>query len=268
MAEENYVGQSGPCVDCGETVTVAGKPQTFLGLTIGEFGIVVSIVFVLSCLAVPAVMRGGDPRGDSRRTDCANRLRQIGLALHNYHDIHGRFPPAVVTDENGRPMHSWRVYLLPYLEQEDLYRQYRFDEPWDGPHNAQLLNQCPDIYRCPNDFPHAGGCSYRVVMGENTPWQENKSFQISDITDGTSNTIAIVEVCDAKRNWLEPVEIDGEQIRNFGGTEMRGIDSNHPGGAHVLMMDGSTKFLLKSIDTAELGRLIHHADGEAVYWEY
>src|SRR3990172_9467251 len=71
----------------------------------------------------------------SRRTACKNNLHQIEMALHYYHDKYHCFPPAYVADASGRPLHSWRVLLLPFLEQENLYRQYRFDEPWDGPHN-------------------------------------------------------------------------------------------------------------------------------------
>src|SRR5262245_60656054 len=91
--------------------------------------------FALACLLLPAVQ---SPGGGGRRATCANNLRNISLALCQYHDIHGTFPPAYITDEDGRPMHSWRVLLLPYLDQHSVYRQYRFDEPWDGPNNSAL----------------------------------------------------------------------------------------------------------------------------------
>jgi hypothetical protein len=84
----------------------------------------------------------------SRRSACRSNLKNIALALHNYHEDHGSYPPAYIADENGRPMHSWRILLLPYIERGDLYKQYRFDEPWDGPNNRKLASQMPGLYRC------------------------------------------------------------------------------------------------------------------------
>src|SRR4051812_9073955 len=75
------------------------------------------------------------PREASKRTQCKNNLKEIALALHNYHEAYGCFPPAYIADKDGRPMHSWRVLILPYLDEKPLYLKYRFDEPWNGPHN-------------------------------------------------------------------------------------------------------------------------------------
>ena len=97
-------------------------------------------ILLLIALLLPAVRTG--PRA-SCRMSCSNNLKQIALAMHNYHDVHGCFPPAYTTDENGRPMHSWRIFLLPYIEQQHLYDQYDFDQPWDSPHNMEVARQMP-----------------------------------------------------------------------------------------------------------------------------
>ena len=101
---------------------------------------------ILVALLLPAVQAA---REAARRMQCTNNLKQIALAMHNYHDVHGSFPAAYIADENGRPMHSWRVALLPYLERSDLYNQYNFNEPWDSPGNLKVAEQLPQTYRCP-----------------------------------------------------------------------------------------------------------------------
>jgi hypothetical protein len=107
---------------------------------------------VLALLAgCMSLLRIAAPVELSRRSACVVNLKQIALALHNYHDTYGTFPPAYVADENGRPMHSWRVLILPFLESSDVYSKYRFDEPWDGPHNRLLADRMPYAYRCPSE---------------------------------------------------------------------------------------------------------------------
>jgi hypothetical protein len=102
--------------------------------------VVIAIIAVLIAFLLPAVRSA---RGAAYRSHCSSNLKQIALALHNYHDTFGAFPPAYVADESGKPMHSWRVLILPFLESSPLYDKYRFDEPWDGPNNRQLLKHMP-----------------------------------------------------------------------------------------------------------------------------
>ena len=102
-------------------------------------------------------------REAARRSQCANNLKQIALAMHNYHDVFKSFPPAVITDKNGRPMHSWRVAILPFIEQAALYKNYKFDEPWDGPNNRNLDNIAIPVFRCPSDPGHGPETAGAVV---------------------------------------------------------------------------------------------------------
>src|SRR5678816_1789236 len=115
------------------------------GFTLIELLVVIAIIAVLIALLLPAVQSA---REAARRSQCKNNLQQIGLALHNYHELCGSFPPAYFTDESGRPIHSWRVMILPQLDEMGLYSRYRWDEPWDGPNNSKLLSEMPAVYRC------------------------------------------------------------------------------------------------------------------------
>ncbi|MFH1269123.1 MAG: DUF1559 domain-containing protein [Planctomycetota bacterium] len=110
--------------------------------------------------AIPAAGRA------ATRTQCSNNLRQIGIAMLNYHDTYGSYPPAYIPDEKGQPKHSWRVLLLPFLEQQTLYDQYDFDRPWDSPENAALGNLMPEAYRCPSDTLSAfSETSFAMIVG-------------------------------------------------------------------------------------------------------
>ncbi len=154
---------------------------------------------ILVALLLPAVQAA---REAARRTQCTNNLKQIALAMHNYHDVYGSFPAAYIADENGRPMHSWRVALLPYLERSDLYNQYNFSEPWDSPGNLKVAEQLPQTYCCPSSQASGPGSNltnYVVIVGDPAQPQPQTLFlpnhwtKISDVTDGTSNTLLVVE---------------------------------------------------------------------------
>ena len=230
------------------------------GLTLAEVLITCAVVVVLFLLLWPAI-QSTRPR---TRPPCKDNLHSIGLALHNYHDAHGCFPPAYIADTNGRPMHSWRVLILPYLDQQELYARYDFNEPWNGPHNAQLAEEFSTlkIFRCPRDS--GAGTSYAAVIGPHTCWQGSNPCHIQDITDGTSNTLLVVEVHDSGIHWMEPRDLHVAQmaptINPIGG---QGISSPHEGGAYGLIADGSVRFLSESIPAGDVRLLYERDDGEA-----
>ena len=142
-----------------------------------------------------------------RRVSCMNNLHQISLALLQYEAQYRRFPPAYIPDKDGKPMHSWRVLILPYLERPDLYQQYNFDEPWDGPNNRKLLAKRPRIFACPSDDKvGATTTSYVAVVGKNALWRAEKPRSVDELAVhyGTSNTVMLVEVANSGINWTEP----------------------------------------------------------------
>lgn len=216
---------------------------------------------MLAALLLPAP--SGAPEAP-RRSQCSNNLKQIGLALYNYHDQYGSFPPAYIADENGRPVHSWRVLILPFLEQQPLYDQYRFDEPWDGPNNRRLHGLAMPVYHCPGG-PPSRATNYLAVIGPRTVWQGQKTTRLSDIADGSSNTLLVVEVAKSGIHWMEPRDLHVLQMaRGINPKAGQGISSIHPGCANVSFADGSVRFLPDDFPPDLLDSLLSIDGGEKI----
>lgn len=276
---DQYAGQTGPCAKCGKPVTIPGPstgspaPASSSGMGTGAIILTVAIVGIgalvvcggiLVALLLPAVQAA---REAARRVQCSNNLKQIGLAMHNYHDVHGTFPPAFIADQNGRPMHSWRVFLLPYLERSDLYQRYDFNKPWDSPENQALANEIIAVYSCPSDAKPSSKTSYMVVEGTGTIFDGPQSSMIQTITDGTSNTILVVEVTGSTVNWLEPKDISPADFVARATAKTPGPGgklSNHVGGANVLFADGSVQFISSNVDPRVLQAMVTRSGGEVV----
>ena len=199
-------------------------------------------------------------RESAHKMQCANNMKQIMLALHTYHDAHRAFPAPYTVDKDGKPQHSWRVALLPFLEQTALYAdmmEFR-DEPWDSENNKRFHNINIPAYQCPAAKNAPGMTNYSVVVGKVNAEQAkelglpcpcctmfpepNKWISFGSITDGTSNTIALVErkepVC-----WMDPTqEITLEEAIKLYQTEQSKVGSAHKGGFNVGICDGSVQF--------------------------
>jgi hypothetical protein len=144
-------------------------------------------------------------RATARNAQSVQNLKQIGLALGSYHDQYACFPPAYVLGPDGQPWHSWRVLLLPFLGEKTLSAQYRFDEPWDGPHNRKLLAQRPKVFASPlQKSRNMNVATYLGVVSRRTMWPAHFSVTIGNVTDGTSNTIHLVENDASDVLWSEP----------------------------------------------------------------
>src|SRR5262245_34901715 len=186
------------------------------GRSVRRWGCVAALVVVTGAglLFYRAIQNA---REDARRSNCKGQLKQIGLALLNYREIYGRFPPPYLADASGRPAHSWRVLILPFLGAEPLYGSYRFDEPWDGPHNSKLadgilLHKDYSPLHCPSDKPESGKLnplmtSFLAVVGPGTVWQEGKSVKQRDVTDDPDATLLVVEVANSGVHWMEPRDL-------------------------------------------------------------
>lgn len=130
------------------------------------------------------------------------------MAVANYHDTNGHYPPPFVRGPDGRPWHSWRVLVLPFIEQHELHKQYRFDEPWDGPNNRQLADRMPRIFRFHSSKSDGNTTTnYLAVVGEETVWHPTKRVTTGEMTDGLSTTILIVENRGAGIHWMEPRDL-------------------------------------------------------------
>lgn len=264
--DDHYAGQTGPCAGCGETVTVPGTPvmappPSRLAGTLVAVGLAVAGLLVcggiVAALLIPAGYIAHTPEA---RTTCGNNLKHIALALHNYHDAYKTFPPAYIADEDGEPMHSWRVLILPFMEHADLYERYDFDEPWDGPNNSTLAAEFPEmpVFRCPRDSGASPDApSYMVIVAPEGIFEGGKANRMADIRDGTVNTILVVEVAGATSHWMAPVDLDASAIDQPINSARDGtaISSNHPGGAFMAMADGSVHFRLDSLPLETLRQL-------------
>ena len=160
--------------------------------------------------------------GVARRMQCTNNMKQIALALHNYGQVYKCFPPAYIADKNGKPMHSWRVLILPYLEGcESLYKQYNFNEPWDGPNNKKLLAARPAVFRCPGgddvDPQGATETSYVAVVGAQRGLAGREAAESSAISRRDLETIMVVEAADAGIQWTEPKDLSLDALEAAGG---------------------------------------------------
>jgi hypothetical protein len=209
---------------------------------------------------LPTLVRRTHQTAQHRATE--NKFRQLGLAMHNYADSQkGRLPAVANFDKQGKPLLSWRVHLLPYLNQQNLYRQFHLDEPWDSPHNKTLLAKMPDVFHGPTRKLNAEGKTiFLVPVGKDVAFKdgpEGRRFP-TEFTDGTSNTIFIVEADDAHAvPWTKPedLKIDREHPE-------RGLGGHFPGGSLVAMADGSVHFIKKSISKTTLWFAFTLAGGE------
>ena len=229
------------------------------------------VVFFLIAILLPAV---ASARSDNR-TICKNNLRKIALALLNYESEHGTFPPAYIVNENGQPMHSWRVLILPYVDEPDLYDQYNFDEPWDGPNNSKLLKHVPYVYRCPSHRGrNSSSCSYVAVTGPRTMWRGGKPFAIDEITDGAGDTIMLTETPNPVP-WTKPQDISADEFLELFADEGRRPPLPHRietyfvdyGSFLNLTTVNSRQFeISKRVSTQTVESMLTIAGGEEVDW--
>lgn len=224
---------------------------------------------VLAAVLLPAMQ---PPACVSTRRDACNyNMKQIALGLQVYADIYHCFPPAYIADDQGRPMHSWRVLILPYIEQRVLYDKYDFSEPWDGPHNSLLAVQMPACYRCPSDGgpSTAGATNYLAVSGPQTIWPASGCTPFGQVKDGSSNTLAVLEVAGWNVPWMEPRDLPYTALaRGINPRAGFGASSRHARGAWAAFCDGHTAFLPDDAPVTDLQALATKDGGERLSHDY
>ena len=228
-------------------------------------GVVFFVLFRVLWPAVEATLESG------RRTTCTSNLKFIGMAMIHYHDAFGCFPPAYVTGPDGKPAHSWRVLLLPYLGFKGVYTLYDFNEPWDGPNNSRLAGMMPDgmvgtpIYSCPSDRTHRrnGETNYVMITGPGTMFENGKAPKEREILDGSENTIIVVEMAESGIRWTEPRDLEFDKMSfRINDPTQPSISSRHPLGALVVRANASAHFLRSDTDPAVVRALITHDAGD------
>ena len=272
--DEN-AGRKARCPDCGRVLLVPkpgaladedfaalqsvkrrGKGVSLVmvlaGLSLGG----VCVISVLAALLLPAVQAA---REAARRAQCVNNLKQIGLAMHNYHNTYGCLPPAYTVDKEGKPLLSWRVLLLPYLENAPLYGKFNLEEAWDSPQNFPLSNMMPKTYACPSDPVMAANTTgYQVVVGKPTLFPGGSCITFGNVADGTSNTLMVGEATNGV-TWSAP-----QDVAFASGAGKMGLGSRHPGGFNTLFGDGSVKFIKDTVSPSLFNAILTRAGGEVV----
>jgi prepilin-type processing-associated H-X9-DG protein len=210
---------------------------------------------VLVALILPAVQAS---RQAAQRVHSQNNLKQIAIAFHNYHDTFRTFPPAYQLDANGNKSRSWRVALLPFIDQQPLSKKYQSDQPWDSPANQAVANTVIPVYKNPADSKGAPtDTSYMVITGPGTIFEGDKRAGMAAIKDGTANTILAVEVVGSGVKWAEPKDLDiNTMIMKINGGGANSIGSPSGNGANVVMADGSVRFLSNDVLEATLRAMI------------
>lgn len=192
----------------------------------------------------------------AQRTSDKGHLKQLAVAAHNYYDNYGQFPPPFIADPNGRPMHSWRVLLLPYMgsEERELYGNYRFSEPWNSPHNQKLGANMPFVYAF-KGVESSGNTMTNIlaVTGPETMWPEKGGITFQDVKDGMDDSLMFVENDGAGIHWMEPRDLLFEEM-NFTLNSPAGVSSKHLE-PQVSTIQGYVKRLNKELAPATLRAL-------------
>ena len=232
---DQYAGSSAACGACGQTVMVpgntlssfsgsnypppqrkssGGSPVVIIIVVLAVCGGGVLSVGCLSALLFPAL---GSAREAARRASCANNMRELAIAIQVHQDQRGDMPPLQLTTQAGRPLHSWRTLLLPYLEQQALFRQMKLDQPWDAPGNRMLGVGKHEVFQCPSSENGSSNLTnYFSVLGEFAPLQPaaipqgmdprryRSNTKFVDIVDGLAFTVGAFEVEGLRNHWMQP----------------------------------------------------------------
>jgi hypothetical protein len=212
----------------------------------------VAMSSVAAGLLLPAVQK---VREAAARSQSSNNLKQIGLAMFNYESAYQTFPPAAIVDKKGNKLLSWRVTILPFIEQEQLYKQFHLDEPWDSEHNKKLIPLMPKVYADPRMLAGPGETYYKVFVGKDAGFDWVKGRKIADFTDGTSNTIMTAAAGPAVV-WTKPDDFEFD-------SEKDPPDLTKPFAAVIVgMFDGSVRTLNPKISKQTLKHAIQRNDGQ------
>lgn len=257
---------------------IAKPPEEKLGSSPGEAasgirGLLISLALFAIGLIGLGVLFGvwvlyavNQAKLEARRKTSAHQLQQIVLAMHQYHDDHGFLPRAGWTLPSGERTRSWRVSLLPYIEQKTLFNQIHVDEPWNSKANQIATSYRPSLFRIPVDYDRSDSdTDYLVITGPGTLFEEGRDLNFAACTDGPANTIIAVEVLSSGVHWAEPRDLDIRTMVckiNQGGA--KGIRSPWKGGAYVAFADGSVRFLPNETLEANLRAMITRNGDEVV----
>jgi len=216
----------------------------------------VVLVAVAGLVAVPATGNDEPPSWKAVVTS-QNNVKQIALAFHNYESTFAFFPQDV-KDKNGKPLLSWRVQILPYIEEDALWKEFKMDEPWDSDTNKKLIEKMPKIYAPVHTKAKAGHTFYQGFTGGGAVLGLKDKLSLVGITDGTSNTPLVLEAGDPVI-WTKPADIPYDPkkpLPKLGGD----LDGNF----NLAFADGSVRWVKKGFDEKVMRAIITANEGEVV----
>jgi prepilin-type processing-associated H-X9-DG protein len=211
------------------------------------------IAFLIGLIPLPTACDW--PR--ARRAECTNRLKQIGLALLSYEQAHGVLPPAYTVDATGRPLHSWRTLILPYLGHEPLYRSIDLSKPWNDPANAQALQTSLPVFLCPESRGRTNTTTYLAIAGPRGCLRPRDSRRLAEITDPHTSTFMVIEATENYAiPWMAPSDADESLVSSLGPD----AKLHHAGGMNACFVDGRVQFLKANTPVA-VRRALMSIDG-------
>lgn len=248
---------------------LAGRGLAVTGIIINAGFLIITPVLI--GLLLPAVQSA---REAARRMGCQNNLKNIGLAILNFETVHRGLPTAIV-DANGEPLLSWRVAILPFLEEQALYDEFHLNEPWDSPHNVLLVDRMPAVFSCPSSVADPGLTTYMGAAGEGmvlhgadrkvavSSGGEVAVVPLQSVADGISKTAIVIETCrQSAAPWTKPVDIiaDPEEAIVF-----LQAGSEHAGDLHMaLFIDGSVRAIAADVNPSIFEAILTKNGGEEV----
>lgn len=302
LVDESYIGQTGPCASCGKSVTIMAPAEkkrpdftrgpalsqstmsaiprggatgfwkhpwvrrmlvslaTLLGLIL--FGLVGWKTF--QALSGMSIVQKIQQR--SERTQCMNNASRIARALEQYAATHGTYPPPITYDQDGKPMHSWRVLILRELGEYEIYNEYKWDEPWDSENNSQLIgSRCPRVYISPArpDHQYAAEANYFLVVGDGTLFPSTgPPLGPKDLLDGRDNTLLVVEAQNTTHEWSKPIDIDFQNLK--GTANSVGVGGTHSEGFTASFADGVPGWFPNSTSPEQIRSMVTIGGGEAI----
>ena len=213
------------------------KPKSRRGIRIIEVMVVIGIIGVLIGLLLPAYR---NVRPAARRAGCQSNLRHIGLALLAYEQEHRALPPAYTVDANGRPLHSWRTLILPYLDEEPLYKTIDLSKPWNDPANAKACETSLSLFRCLESVGPLNTTTFLAITGPDGCLIPGKPRRLAEITDGTASTLMVIEAGEENAvPWMAPVDADELLVLSLGPNSKL----HHAGGMNACFVDSAVRFL-------------------------
>ena len=234
--------------------------RKLFAITLVELLVVIGILGVIVALLLPAKRSA---REAARRNACLSNLKQIALALENYKEAKGTYPPAYTVDEEGNRLHSWRTLILPYMEHKLLYEKIDLTKPWDHPANAEAMETVCEVFLCPSYPGEELETTYHAVIGEDCVFSGSDGRDPAEIIDEKSSTIMIVEVGSERAvHWMSPEDITAADFLKLG-PEMNEI---HPGIFQVVLADGHVDSITRDIDWDVVRGMLTIAGGEQPEW--